>query len=150
MCRSEENRCLRASLIQFCPLPSHSEWEAEGEPYEWKHFYLAADPRRPAAEETDSVLAEQGPLQPIHTWMIQVSILANHQNGKDTHVRGCLVWGPRETSTSAADAPQGLGNQLDESDDEDDETIAPSSGLPSQIRLQGNHLRNQQLWRNVR
>ncbi|PWN28117.1 galactose-binding like protein, partial [Jaminaea rosea] len=31
---------------------------------------------------------------PIWTWMIQISVLANHQNGKDTHVRGCLVWGP--------------------------------------------------------
>lgn len=37
-------------------------------------------------------------IQPIYTWMIQIAILANHQNGKDTHVRSCLVWGPRENT----------------------------------------------------
>lgn len=53
----------------------------------------------------------EGALTPIHTWMIQISILANHQNGKDTHVRSCLVWGPREAEMESEEAdarPMGM------------------------------------------
>lgn len=94
----------------------------------WKHFYLsAADPRTPLSEEegddadpdlVDSLSAGSmvrpapgDPLVPIHTWLVQISILANHQNGKDTHVRGCLIWGPRDdgepVAASSLDRPPG-------------------------------------------
>lgn len=34
--------------------------------------------------------------QPVHAYIIQLIILANHMNGKDTHVRGLRVLGPVE------------------------------------------------------
>jgi anaphase-promoting complex subunit 10 len=34
--------------------------------------------------------------KPIHAYILQVIILANHMNGKDTHVRGMRVLGPVE------------------------------------------------------
>lgn len=34
------------------------------------------------------------PLQPIEMFVLQVSILGNHLNGKDTHIRGMKVFGP--------------------------------------------------------
>ena len=35
--------------------------------------------------------------EPIHTFHLQVSILQNHQNGKDTHVRQLKVFSTHET-----------------------------------------------------
>ncbi len=32
----------------------------------------------------------------LHAYVLQVIILANHMNGKDTHVRGLRVLGPNE------------------------------------------------------
>ncbi|CAO1613403.1 unnamed protein product [Parajaminaea phylloscopi] len=90
----------------------YREWVVDGEPYGWKHFYLSStDPRTHFSEEDEDEADDNStqqkaqranivrpayaePLVPIHTWMLQISVLANHQNGKDTHVRGCLVWGP--------------------------------------------------------
>lgn len=73
------------------------------EPHGWKHFYLSAAPARSnmveenlTEEQQKQLFGEEKRLEPIWTWMIQISVLANHQNGKDTHVRGCLVWGPKE------------------------------------------------------
>ncbi|KAF7457824.1 anaphase-promoting complex subunit 10 [Cryptosporidium felis] len=37
----------------------------------------------------------------ISTFCIQIAILANHQTGRDTHVRQIRVWGPREISSNA-------------------------------------------------
>lgn len=34
--------------------------------------------------------------KPVHAYVIQVVVLANHMNGKDTHVRGLRVLGPLE------------------------------------------------------
>ena len=34
--------------------------------------------------------------KPVHAYVLQVIILANHMNGKDTHVRGLRVLGPVE------------------------------------------------------
>lgn len=34
--------------------------------------------------------------KPIHAYILQVIILANHMNGKDTHVRGMRILGPIE------------------------------------------------------
>jgi Anaphase-promoting complex, subunit 10 (APC10) len=36
------------------------------------------------------------PSKPIHAYILQVIILANHMNGKDTHVRGMRILGPTE------------------------------------------------------
>jgi anaphase-promoting complex subunit 10 len=34
--------------------------------------------------------------KPIHAYILQVIVLANHMNGKDTHVRGMRILGPIE------------------------------------------------------
>jgi anaphase-promoting complex subunit 10 len=34
--------------------------------------------------------------KPIHAYILQVIVLANHMNGKDTHVRGMRILGPTE------------------------------------------------------
>lgn len=34
--------------------------------------------------------------KPLFVYVLQVVIAANHQNGKDTHVRGLVVLGPKE------------------------------------------------------
>lgn len=36
---------------------------------------------------------------PIKTWMIQIAVLANHQSGRDTHIRQIAVHSPTETSS---------------------------------------------------
>lgn len=36
---------------------------------------------------------------PIKTWMIQIAVLANHQSGRDTHIRQIIVHSPKETSS---------------------------------------------------
>ncbi|KZS99928.1 APC10-domain-containing protein [Laetiporus sulphureus 93-53] len=52
---------------------------------------------------TFDVSAEPSPdgdgFKPIHAYVIQVIILTNHMNGKDTHVRGLRVLGPFECVT---------------------------------------------------
>ncbi|KAI0035507.1 anaphase-promoting complex subunit 10 [Vararia minispora EC-137] len=38
--------------------------------------------------------------RPIHAYVLQVVVLGNHMNGKDTHVRGMRVLGPLEDNAS--------------------------------------------------
>ncbi|KAH9972729.1 anaphase-promoting complex subunit 10 [Lactifluus volemus] len=38
--------------------------------------------------------------KPIHAYILQVIVLANHMNGKDTHVRGMRILGPTEDQAS--------------------------------------------------
>lgn len=37
--------------------------------------------------------------EPISTFMIQIAVLANHQNGRDTHMRQIKVYTPVEESS---------------------------------------------------
>lgn len=37
--------------------------------------------------------------QPIKTWMLQLGVLANHQNGRDTHIRQIKIHSPIETTS---------------------------------------------------
>ena len=37
--------------------------------------------------------------QPIKTWMLQLAVLANHQNGRDTHIRQIKLHSPIETTS---------------------------------------------------
>ena len=41
----------------------------------------------------------------LHTFMLQICILANHQNGRDTHIRQIDVYGPRECAPSIRAVP---------------------------------------------
>ncbi|KAH8094573.1 anaphase-promoting complex subunit 10 [Cristinia sonorae] len=43
--------------------------------------------------------------KPVNAYVLQVIILANHMNGKDTHVRGLRVLGPLEEQVSHTDDP---------------------------------------------
>ncbi|WFD36014.1 hypothetical protein MCUN1_002885 [Malassezia cuniculi] len=59
------------------------------EPQGWYHFFLnKSDPSVP--EELDPQL----PLSPISVFLVQVCILGNHLNGKDTHIRSLRIFGP--------------------------------------------------------
>lgn len=42
--------------------------------------------------------------KPIYAYVLQVIIVANHMNGKDTHVRGLRVLGPLECALLAFDS----------------------------------------------
>ena len=52
------------------------------------------------AVRTEEVVEPQGwvvvPLGRVTGRILQVLVLANHQNGRDTHVRGVRVFGPRD------------------------------------------------------
>lgn len=59
-------------------------------------------------------------------WVVQIAILANQQNGKDTHIRSCLIWGPREGAGTDARGVTGRGevegvNEDEEEVEEEDE-----------------------------
>jgi len=41
--------------------------------------------------------------KPIHAYVLQIVIVANHMNGKDTHVRGLHVLGPLEDAATEDD-----------------------------------------------
>ncbi|KAI0078293.1 anaphase-promoting complex, subunit 10 [Panus rudis PR-1116 ss-1] len=43
--------------------------------------------------------------KPVHAYVIQVVIMANHMNGKDTHVRGLRILGPLEDTMYDGDDP---------------------------------------------
>lgn len=50
--------------------------------------------------------------KPIRTWMLQIAILGNHQNGRDSHVRRCAVLSPLDYETkkdSVVDVKTPLG-----------------------------------------
>ncbi|XP_034021066.1 anaphase-promoting complex subunit 10 isoform X2 [Thalassophryne amazonica] len=44
-------------------------------------------------------LLDQQSNKPIRTFMIQIAVLANHQNGRDTHMRQIKVYTPVEESS---------------------------------------------------
>ncbi|OCH94904.1 anaphase-promoting complex, subunit 10 [Obba rivulosa] len=58
----------------------------------WITFDVSAEPN----EDGDGFI-------PIHAYILQVIILSNHMNGKDTHVRGLRVLGPLEDGSEAED-----------------------------------------------
>ncbi|KAL8900867.1 MAG: hypothetical protein Q9207_005478, partial [Kuettlingeria erythrocarpa] len=60
----------------------------------------------------------------IWCMLVQVQILENHQNGKDTHVRGCQVWAQDEKMKGAdkggKEKDMGGGGPANDKDDEDE------------------------------
>ncbi|KAK0522084.1 hypothetical protein OC842_006572 [Tilletia horrida] len=72
-----------------------------------------ADGEEEEEEDDDDDEGEQGrrrkqdptPLVPIHAWLLQICILGNHLNGKDTHVRGIHIFGPPQEVPTALLAP---------------------------------------------
>jgi len=49
--------------------------------------------------------------EPLKTFFLQVAVLSNHQNGRDTHIRCMEVYGPRDDSTCSA--PRAQPSNLD-------------------------------------
>ncbi|KAI0926412.1 hypothetical protein AcW1_008593 [Taiwanofungus camphoratus] len=58
----------------------------------WITFDVSAEP----SEDGDG-------FKPVYAYVLQVYILANHMNGKDTHVRGLHVLGPLDDMTGQED-----------------------------------------------
>jgi len=59
----------------------------------------------PPGSDTSSSSSAPTPLQPIHAWLLQICIIGNHLNGKDTHVRGIYVFGPPAEFPNSLFAP---------------------------------------------
>ena len=59
------------------------------EPVGWMHFRLRA-PNDAAAAADD---ADEG--ECLRAYSLQLAVLGNHQNGRDTHVRQVKIYGPR-------------------------------------------------------
>ncbi|SPO20371.1 related to anaphase promoting complex subunit 10 [Ustilago trichophora] len=99
-------------------------------PQGWKHFSMtpggsadtvASEEDEEAAQEEDGFeggeddegVAEDededgagegaGGGEGIRVWLLQVCILANHLNGKDTHIRRLIVFGPKSAANGTAD-----------------------------------------------
>ena len=37
----------------------------------------------------------------LKTWLLQLAVISNHQNGRDTHIRQIRVFGPRQDGIKA-------------------------------------------------
>ena len=46
----------------------------------------------------------------VRTHCLQIAVLSNHQNGRDTHLRQIKVFGPRIDVTRSADQPFSFNN----------------------------------------
>lgn len=60
-----------------------------------------------AAGEEDGEVGEGGG-EGIRVWLLQVCILANHLNGKDTHIRRLIVFGPKSGAGTTGNASNGI------------------------------------------
>ncbi|KAG8468530.1 hypothetical protein KFE25_013613 [Diacronema lutheri] len=68
--------------------------EELSEPSGWTTISLMQPP-----EYDDGTPEDERALEPLRTYFIQLAVLANHQNGRDTHIRQIRVFSPR-TGTS--------------------------------------------------
>jgi hypothetical protein len=65
------------------------------EPAGWIHLTLG----KPAAAAEGAAGASAPPSGPptgIRAYLVQLAVLTNHQNGRDTHVRQVRIYGPRK------------------------------------------------------
>lgn len=53
-------------------------------------------------------LVPEGSTEPLKAHLLQLQVLSNHQNGRDTHVRQIKVFGPREDVFRAPGLPLSL------------------------------------------
>ncbi|GAA5902925.1 hypothetical protein JCM6882_009162 [Rhodosporidiobolus microsporus] len=64
------------------------KWVEMAQPKGWQVLKLGG-----STKPTDPVGAEDE--EPIRAHLLQIAIISNHMNGKDTHVRGIKVFSPR-------------------------------------------------------
>lgn len=81
------------------------------EPLGWVEVDLGAGGVRDDGEE---VRGESGGGGCLRTWLIQVVILGNHQNGKDTHVRGLQVFAAASPPVEVEEVPYTSSGMLAE------------------------------------
>lgn len=53
------------------------------------------DLEEPVGWTTVSLVTEADSVNALHVYYVQVAVISNHQNGRDTHVRLVSVYGPR-------------------------------------------------------
>lgn len=112
---------IRSSTAQFHAAHSAHTHRTFDKPDGWRHFLLSKTDTKNDEEESEDELPHEAPdaegstestkkprarkvREPIYAYLLQVAILANHLNGKDTHVRGLKVWGP--ASRPAPEVPK--------------------------------------------
>jgi len=79
------------------------------EPQGWYHFVLdKEDPLIPEELEAGALAEDAPPLRPIDAFLLQVCVLGNHLNGKDTHVRALRVFGPASGALEPSSMPSAL------------------------------------------
>lgn len=67
---------------------------------------------------------------PPKLFMLQIMVVANHQNGKDTHIRAVQLFGPRENNGGIVKSPLATGALTrPESEQEGFDSELPSFGL---------------------
>ena len=49
----------------------------------------------------------------IRTYVIQIAVMCNHQNGRDTHIRGIKLFGPREQRIAQLQPVTNLNGQIE-------------------------------------
>eukprot|EP00439_Symbiodinium_sp_Y106_P049281 s2345_g6.t1 len=79
------------------------------EPDGWITIPLAKPSFRPVELPPSCTLRDSemgGAREFVRTHFIQLAVLTNHQNGRDTHIRQIKVLGPRSAMRSSADAPR--------------------------------------------
>lgn len=80
-------------------------------PNGWCTFDVSTEPGEDDGEDDDDEEEEGGEgkpaldCKPVHTYVVQVHIAQNHMSGKDTHVRGMKVFGPKEHTYTIDDDP---------------------------------------------
>lgn len=93
-------------------------------------------------------------MHPISVWVLQISILANQQNGKDTHIRSCLVWGPKSDDQRELDAVpvpmESVTLRGDDQQEDDDEDESDNDDSWVDLGRTSNNPEVASLWRSLR
>jgi anaphase-promoting complex subunit 10 len=71
------------------------------EPSGWTTISLM----QPPTADNGIPMAERA-LEPLRTYFIQLAVLANHQNGRDTHIRQIHVFAPRNRTSNDMALPE--------------------------------------------
>ena len=67
------------------------------EPQGWVRVPLAMPPAHRRLVDSDAIRDKSfgGAVEFVRVWCLQVAVICNHQNGRDTHIRQVKLFGPR-------------------------------------------------------
>lgn len=89
-------------------------------------------------EDGDNDPSKKHPKRVVKAHLVQISILSQHQNGRDTHVRQVQLYGPRTNSAAALRKVHAQG--MEESANANTNKASVSAGQSSRLYLQrGRH-----------